>query len=127
MNALRRAIAASAAGPAAAAGSGAARGYRFAPGFPGFSGHFPGDPVLPAIVQMMAVATLAGEQAGRPLRLAAVRAAKFLAPIRPGDEVLVRYESRTEGGARLYDAAVTVAGRPAATFLLELAEDEETA
>ena len=126
MSELRKGIAASAVDAIASPGPGAvARRYRFGPGFPGFSGHFPGDPILPAVVQLLTVVTLAGEHAGAPLRLEAVRAAKFLSPIRPDDDVLVQYHVRTEDGSRLYDAALTVAGKPAATALLELVDEEE--
>ncbi len=122
MNDLSRAIAASAAGDVAAvAPDTAARRYLFAPGFPGFSGHFPGDPVLPAIVQLMTVVSFASEREGAPLKLAAVATAKFLSPIHPDEEVLVRYRKVDAGdGKVLYDAALAAAGRPAAAFALYL-------
>lgn len=126
MNELARAVAASAAGDVATVEPyTAARRYLFAPGFPGFSGHFPGDPILPAIVQMMTVVSFASERAGTPLKLAAVATAKFLSPIRPDEEVLVRYRKVTEEGKTLHDAALTAAGRPAATFLLYLVPTKE--
>ena len=126
MDELRKEIAAAAAGPLAADAAGAAsRRYRFAPGFVGFSGHFPGDPILPAVAQLLTVVSLAEEQAGTRLRIAAVRAAKFLLPIRPNEEILVRCRVRSDGGERLHDAALDVAGRPAASVLLHLVADEE--
>ncbi len=126
MNELRKGIAAAATGPAAIDGEGtASRRYRFAPAFPGFSGHFPGDPVLPAIVQLMIVVSLAEEVAGSRLRIAAVRSAKFLLPIRPNEEILVSCRESADGGERLHDAALFSAGRPAASILLRLAADEE--
>ncbi|HEY5996307.1 MAG TPA: hypothetical protein VIU29_04760 [Candidatus Deferrimicrobiaceae bacterium] len=127
MNALRAGIAASAVDAIAIVGPGTvARRYRFAPGFPGFSGHFPGEPILPAIVQLMTVVSLAGEHAGIPLRMAAVRAAKFLAPIRPDEEITVRCDVKTQDGMRLCDATLTVEGRTAATALLHLADPGES-
>jgi 3-hydroxyacyl-[acyl-carrier-protein] dehydratase len=128
MNELARAVAASVAGDVATAEPGtAARRYLFAPDFPGFSGHFPGDPILPAIVQMMTVVSFASDRAGTPLKIAAVANAKFLSPIRPDEEVLVRYRKVAEEGKTLHDAALTAAGRPAAAFLLHLvpAGDDE--
>ncbi len=98
---------------------------RFAPGFPGFAGHFPGDPVLPAVVQISLAVALAGEGEGRPLRLAGVRSAKFLLPIRPNDEVLVRCRARTDGAERLHDVEFTTAGGAAAVVLLDLVEARE--
>jgi 3-hydroxyacyl-[acyl-carrier-protein] dehydratase len=126
MNELARAVAASAAGDIATVEPGTeARRYLFAPGFPGFSGHFPGNPILPAIVQLMTVVSFASERAGIPLKLAGVATAKFLSPIRPGEEVLVRYRKIAGEGNTLYDTAITAAGRPAAAFLLHLVPNKE--
>jgi 3-hydroxyacyl-[acyl-carrier-protein] dehydratase len=125
MNALRRGIRASAAGEIARTGpETVARRYRFAPGFIGFSGHFPGDPILPAIVQVCAVVSLAEEESGKALRLAAVRSAKFLSPIRPDEDVWIRYRRRVEPGMHICDATLSVAGKTVAVFQLELAEGE---
>jgi len=101
-----------------------ARRYRFAPGFIGFSGHFPGNPILPAIAQIRAVVSLAEEEGGRALRLAAVRSAKFLAPIRPDEDVRIGYRRRVGPGRRICDATLSVAGKTVASFQLELAEAE---
>ncbi len=125
MSALREGIAASAmetfAGTGAETG---ARHYRFGPGFIGFSGHFPGNPILPAIVQIRAAVSLAEEEGGKTLRLAAVRSAKFLAPIRPDEDVWIRVRRRVESGIDLRDATLSVAGKTVAAFQLELEEGE---
>ncbi len=125
MSALRKAIAASAlealTGTETEAG---ARCYRFDPGFIGFSGHFPGNPVLPAIVQIRAVVSLAEAESGKTLRLAAVRSAKFLAPIRPDEDVWIRCRRSPGSGIDICDATLTVDGKTAAAFRLELAEEE---
>ena len=101
-----------------------ARRYRFGPGFIGFSGHFPGNPILPAIVQICAVVSLAESESGKSLRLAAVRSAKFLAPIRPDEDVWIRYRRRVDSGMDTCDATLSVAGKTVAAFQLELAEGE---
>ncbi len=121
MNELLRGIAASAVDELTTVGPDqVARRYRFPVDFAGFSGHFPGYPILPAIVQLQCVACLAGEHAGMPLRLAAVEDAKFLIPIRPDQEILIQYRLRPGAGKSLYDARLTVADKLAATFLVEL-------
>ena len=125
MSALRKGIDASA--MEALAGTGTepgARRYRFGPGFIGFSGHFPGNPILPAIVQIRAVVSLAEEAGGKTLRLAAVRSAKFLAPIRPDEDVWVRVRRRVDSGMDICDATLSVAGKTVAAFQLELAQGE---
>ena len=125
MNALRSGIRASAAGDIARSGpETVARNYRFPPGFIGFAGHFPGNPILPAIVQVCTVVSLAEEEGGKALRLAAVRSAKFLSPIRPDEEITIRYRRRVVSGEDICDATLTVAGRTSAVFLLRLIEEE---
>lgn len=125
MTRMHQAIAAAAIDAITITGDGEVlRRYLFGPDFLGFSGHFPGYPVLPAIVQLLTVVSLAGEQAGTPLRLAAVEDAKFLTPVRPGQEILVQYRQRRKADRELYDARLTVAGKPAATFLIELVKEE---
>jgi len=125
MNALRREIRASAAGDIARIGpETVVRRYRFAPGFIGFSGHFPGNPVLPAIVQVCTVVSLAEEEGGKALRLSAMRSAKFLSPIRPDEEVSIRYRRRVDAGEDICDATLSVAGKTSAAFQLRFAEEE---
>jgi 3-hydroxyacyl-[acyl-carrier-protein] dehydratase len=121
VNALQNGIAVSAVGPLSVDGSGTAtRTFRFAPDFPGFDGHFPGAPILPAIVQIQVAVAVASEHAGTPLRLAAVEAAKFLSPVRPGEEIVASCRPAGPGDAPMHDATITAGGRAAATFLLRL-------
>jgi 3-hydroxyacyl-[acyl-carrier-protein] dehydratase len=125
MNALQKGIDASAMETLPGTGMEAGgRRYRFGPGFIGFSGHFPGNPILPAIVQIRAVVSLAEEEGGKTLRLAAVRSAKFLAPIRPDEDVWIRVRRRVDSGIDICDATLSVAGKTVAAFQLELAEGE---
>jgi len=125
MNSLRCGIRASAAGDIERTGpETVVRCYRFAPGFIGFSGHFPGNPRVPAVVQVCAVVSLAEEEGGKALRLAAVRSAKFLSPISPDEEVSIRYRRRVDAGEDICDATLSVAGKTSAAFQLRLAEEE---
>ena len=125
MNSLRCGIRASAAGDIERTGpETVVRRYRFAPGFIGFSGHFPDNPILPAVVQVCAVVSLAEEEGGKDLRLSAMRSAKFLSPIRPDEEVSIRYRRRVDSGEDICDATLSVAGKTSAAFQLRLAEEE---
>jgi 3-hydroxyacyl-[acyl-carrier-protein] dehydratase len=95
--------------------------YLFPESFAGFDGHFPGHPILPAIVEIMTVVSLVGEHAGIRQRLLAVEDAKFLSPISPDQEILVRCRPRTVKGKLLHDAQLTVGDTTAASLLIELA------
>lgn len=128
MNTLRQGIEAAAIRGSTSVGPDTVvRRYRFSPDFVGFSGHFPGDAILPAIVQLQAVVALAQELAGTPLRLVAVPSAKFLAPVRPGEDVEVRYRHCSTAGGNRYDATLTVADRTVSSFSLELAVEKDIA
>ncbi len=58
--------------------------------FPGFDGHFPGEPILPAVLQLMAVRLLAETMAGTPLASVGVERLKFKGMVRPTEEIMVR-------------------------------------
>ena len=61
-------------------------------GHPALAGHFPGNPLVPGVVLLDAVLTHIYER--RPGTLRAIPAVKFLAPVRPGEnlELRVRFE-----------------------------------
>lgn len=128
MNALLLGIRAAGTGPLTADPDGClSRRYRFPAGFAGFDGHFPGAPILPAVVQIRVAVAMAAEHAGRPLRLQAIESAKFLSPVHPDEEILVRLRLCETDGKPMHDAVLTVDGRAASTFLLQLGPDGEPA
>ncbi len=62
------------------------------PDSPWFSGHFPGEPILPGIALIHIVEqTIAQEAAGRGILLkqCALKRVKFMQPVRPGDALSV--------------------------------------
>jgi len=63
--------------------------FIFPPDFPPFAGHFPSQPVLPAIVQLAAVRLLAGKAVGQDLVPVAAHRVKFRAMIRPDEPVAI--------------------------------------
>ena len=99
--------------------------YLFTDGFAGFQGHFPGHPILPAIVEIMTVVALVEEKTGVRQRLVAVEEAKFLIPVRPDQEILVSCRTRTLKGKTVHDAQLTVGDARTATLLIELADAGE--
>jgi 3-hydroxyacyl-[acyl-carrier-protein] dehydratase len=126
MSALRRGIEAAAIRESTSVGADtAARRYRFSADFVGFRGHFPSDAILPAVVQLEAVVALVQELAGTPLRLIAVPSAKFLVPVRPGEDLEVRYRHSSTAAGNRYEATLTVEDRTVSFFSLELAVEKD--
>lgn len=74
--------------------------YRLPRDFPGFTGHFPGNPVLPALLQTAMVRLLIEDVLGEPCSLA-VRNAKFSLPIRPDAVVTVQVTRGTDSWTAL--------------------------
>jgi 3-hydroxyacyl-[acyl-carrier-protein] dehydratase len=66
------------------------RTYRFPVDFVGFSGHFPGYSIVPAIVQVMAAQHLAESGLAADMRLRGVKNAKFFLQLRPEWEITVQ-------------------------------------
>jgi len=56
---------------------------------PALPGHFPGDPVVPGVLLLDRVIEAAEGWLGAPLRVRGVRQAKFVAPLRPGEEARI--------------------------------------
>jgi len=131
-SAIQRAVRRAALGPAVADGEGGGRQeFRFDPGFPGFSGHFPGFPILPGVVQVECARVAAERLWGRAFSPAGVENAKFLAPVLPGDRLLARLSLAppssappSSGSSRVFSARLTVEGKPVAVFTLTLVEVE---
>jgi 3-hydroxyacyl-[acyl-carrier-protein] dehydratase len=80
---------------------------RFAPDEPMFAGHFPGNPLVPGVIITEALAQTAGIAAAsgfpedeRPFfLLSAIRAMKFLAAVRPEEEIFFRAQKLAQVGA----------------------------
>jgi len=64
--------------------------FSFAAGFSGFQGHFPASPVLPGICQVQSVLAVISKASGTRLKLIGLSQAKFLNPVFPGEEILVK-------------------------------------
>lgn len=58
-------------------------------GHPALPGHFPGRPVVPAVVLLEGVIEAAEHWLGRPVHARGLRQAKFVAPLLPGERAHV--------------------------------------
>jgi 3-hydroxymyristoyl/3-hydroxydecanoyl-(acyl carrier protein) dehydratase len=77
----------------------------FAPDHPTAAGHFPGNPIIPGALLLSE--TLRAIETGLALDLAQGQpvSAKFLHPVRPGDNVRIEY-SEGSGGTLKFSCAV---------------------
>ncbi|GAB4335758.1 MAG: hypothetical protein Kow0089_05630 [Desulfobulbaceae bacterium] len=88
---------------------------RFPPGFPAFAGHFPGNPVLPAVAQLAAVRQVAGAHLGHPLVPVGVERAKFMTVIGPDEETVFLLRIIENGDRIAISFTITTGGGKAAT------------
>ena len=70
---------------------------RIAPDHPGADGHFPDNPIVPAAVLLDEVLGTIERAGSRPPRAWTVTGAKFLHPVRPGEELQITFEARADG------------------------------
>jgi 3-hydroxyacyl-[acyl-carrier-protein] dehydratase len=95
--------------------------YRFSEDFQGFAGHFPGAPIVPAVVQLRTVQALFERAGGRSYTLLGVDNAKFLLQLRPLQEIEVFCRERQGGREPVVEGKLRVQGALAASFILRLA------
>lgn len=94
--------------------------YVFGPDFPGFSGHFPGRPILPAVLQIMAANQLVEAATGQRLSPSAIERAKFVHPIVPGAVVEITCRRLPGAAADLWETRIDSDRQAAASFFLTL-------
>ncbi len=95
---------------------------RFDADFPGFSGHFPGRPLLPAVVQVMAALQVAaGAWNDISAEAVSVEKAKFLLPVVPGEEVEIHCQRVPARPGPCVSARLFVRGEAVSSFLVTTA------
>lgn len=94
--------------------------YVFSADFLGFSGHFPGRPILPAVLQIMAANQLIEAATGQHLLSTAIERAKFVHPIMPGAVVEIACRRLPGAVADLWEIRIDADRQAAATFFLTL-------
>ena len=92
----------------------------FDPGFPGFDGHFPGNPIVPGVCLIAAARIFAEEVLGLPLEVTEIRQCRFRRPVQAGERAEVRLRiAEPEPCVRQIQASITVDGSPAAQMRLK--------
>jgi 3-hydroxyacyl-[acyl-carrier-protein] dehydratase len=62
------------------------------PAHPALPGHFPGNPIVPAVVLLEKVAAAIEDTFGPQARIVRLPAVKFLAPLAPGERFRIELE-----------------------------------
>lgn len=96
--------------------------YRFSPDFIGFSGHFPGNPILPAFVQILMALTLIERHRGCRFEATSVEKAKFRIPLQPDQIIEVACRQRAGGDLSGCEARLSVPDGLAASFRISFFE-----
>jgi 3-hydroxyacyl-[acyl-carrier-protein] dehydratase len=92
--------------------------YVFPEGFIGFQGHFPGNPILPAIVQLMTARQSIAGQLGCEVAVTKVTRAKFHEIIRPESIVTVVWNIRQQENGYACKCVLEAGGKAASSFNL---------
>ena len=99
-------------------------------GEPYFAGHFPGHPIMPGVLQLEAIAQVAGilmmrqaENAGKIAYFMAAEEVKWRKPVRPGDTLVIHVElTKARGKIGKAKGVCSVDGEPVSeaevTFML---------
>lgn len=117
---MRKAIQEAALAPAQITDMVGVQRFCFDQNFMGFSGHFPGYPILPAVLQVLLAQLLAEKIVGSKLSVVSLTRAKFLQQLRPGDQIEVHLSCREKGDSWHCSSELQVAGQRAASFTLIL-------
>jgi len=122
MSTIRQGVLAARRGPAEILPEGGIQQhFSFGPEFIGFAGHFPNEPILPAVVQIqmgvLLAETLQPSGVDAVLVLESVRKAKFVRKLLPGERILAC--CRQCGGREYcFDLALSVNHKAAASARL---------
>ena len=74
---------------------------------PWFSGHFPGEPILPGVALLGMVFDSINQACGKKLKISGVKRVKFKQIIKPGDKIQI-IASKKNGDNSLYTFQVMV-------------------
>ena len=86
-----------------------------------FSGHFPGEPILPGIAQLGMVFDAINRAGGRNLRITGVRRVRFKQIIRPDDPLRLTIKPQ-KGEAGVYDFRIQVDEELACSGIMKVAQ-----
>ncbi|PIU19169.1 MAG: hypothetical protein COT18_08910 [Elusimicrobia bacterium CG08_land_8_20_14_0_20_59_10] len=85
-----------------------------------FSGHFPGRPIVPGVLEIELVRAAMERFTGSPLRIVSVERAKFLREVKPGERIDLLLDFTSEGARFRVKSRAAVGGEKAAQVELTL-------
>ncbi len=91
---------------------------------PWFSGHFPGEPILPGIAQLAMVVEAVEAAMGRAVKPSAIRRVRFRRVIQPDEPFSILVTPREEG-APIFNFKIDVEGENACSGILVMENREE--
>lgn len=101
--------------------------FTFPAEFLGFQGHFPGEPVLPAVCEIQAALVMLEAWEDRPAGLREIIQAKFSAPVTCDEELVYACAvTREELHGAVVKTTVGKDGRAVARFRLRVVFEDET-
>ena len=75
--------------------------FSFTTSFVGFQGHFPGKPILPGVCLIQAMLSLSEAYHRIPIRLVELKTAKFIAPVLPGEDIIMECQEVSKPGREI--------------------------
>lgn len=94
--------------------------YVFGADFIGFTGHFPGRPILPAVLQIMAACLLVEAATGSRVLPTSIERAKFVNPIVPGALVEIRCRQLPGAQPNAWEVRIDANRKETASLFLTL-------
>ena len=79
---------------------------------PAYAGHFPGRPILPAVVMLAEALAAITARTGKPASAWTLQQAKFVRTVEPGQSMLLACDAADDGGQRF---EIRVAGEMVAS------------
>lgn len=76
--------------------------------FPAFKGHFPGNPTLPGVCELICVEILLEKISGKNVSLTELSRTKFFSPVSPGESLRIELSGLPADAGALSDAALSV-------------------
>ena len=95
--------------------------YIFPPDFLGFQGHFPGNPILPAVIQLMTARQAITEHMGQEFDVIKVTRAKYIKMVTPDIPITVIWTAREQEDTFVCKCSLETEGSPASKLIITLA------